>query len=78
VEANINVRIAPFNTVDDVIKHIRKVIKNDNIKIEVFDVNKMYGECDFNSEGYKKIKDTVYKNDGVTLEPEVIFKGRKQ
>ena len=24
------------------------------------------------------IKETVYKNDGVTLEPEVIFKGRKQ
>ena len=40
VEANINVRIAPFDTVDDVIKHITKVIKNDNIKIEVFDVNK--------------------------------------
>lgn len=76
VEANINVRIAPFNTVDDVIKHIRKVIKNDNIKIEVFDVNKMYGECDFNSEGYKKIKDTVYKTyDNVVVAPFIMIGG---
>ena len=32
----------------DVQKYLKKVIKNDNIKIEVTDVNKMYKECDFN------------------------------
>lgn len=76
VEANINIRVAPFNTVDEVIKHIKKVIKNDNIKIEVSDVNKMYKECDFNSEGYKKIKDTVYKTyDNVVVAPFIMLGG---
>ena len=75
VEANINVRIAPFNTVDDVIKHIKKVIKNDNIKIEVSDVNKMYKECDYNLEGYKKICDTVYKTYNNTVAAPFIMLG---
>ena len=33
VEANINVRLAPFDTVDDVLNHIKKVIKDDDIKL---------------------------------------------
>lgn len=70
VETNINVRIAPFNTIDEIVKHIRKTIKNNNIKIEVSNVNKMYKECDYNLEGYKKIRDTVYKTYGdVTVAP---------
>ncbi len=76
VEANINVRIAPFDTVDDVVKHIKKVIKNDNIKIEVSDVNKMYQECDFNSEGYNKIKNVVYQTfDNVIAAPFIMLGG---
>ena len=75
VEANINVRIAPFNTVDEVINHIKKVIKNDNIKIEVSDINKMYTECDFNLEGYKKISDTVYKTYNNTVVAPFIMLG---
>ena len=59
VEANINVRIAPFDTVDDVVKHIKKVIKDKDIIITTSDVNKMYKECDFNHDGYKIIKETV-------------------
>ena len=65
VEANINVRIAPFHTVDDVIKHIKKVLKDDSIQITTSNINKMYGECDFNSEYYNIIKDTTietYRN----------------
>ena len=76
VEANINVRVAPFNTVDDVINHIKKVIKNDNIKIEVFDINKMYNECDYNHEGYKIIRDTIYETyDNVVASPFIMLGG---
>lgn len=76
VEANINVRIAPFNDVEEVVKHIKKVINNDNIKIEVFDVNKMYKECDFNLEGYEKIKNTVYKTyENVVVAPFIMLGG---
>ena len=70
VETNINVRIAPFNTIDEVVEYIKKTIKNDNIKIEVSNVNKMYKECDYNLEGYKIIKDMVVKTYGdVTVAP---------
>ena len=59
VEANINVRIAPFDTVEDVLNHVKKVIDDDSIVITYSDVNKMYGECDFNQEGYNIIKQTT-------------------
>ena len=59
VEANINVRIAPFDTVEDVLNHVKKVIDDDSITITYSDVNKMYGECDFNQEGYEIIKQTT-------------------
>ncbi len=59
VEANINVRIAPFDTADDVINHIKKVLNDDSIKIAASDINKMYGECDFNQKGYEIIKDVT-------------------
>lgn len=75
VEANINVRIAPFNTVDEVIKHIKKVIKNDNIKIEVSDINKMYKECDFDLEAYKKVENIVYKTYNDTVAAPFIMLG---
>lgn len=59
VEANINVRVAPFDTVEDVVKHIKKVINDDQIIITTSDINKMYGECDFKQEGYNIIKETT-------------------
>lgn len=59
VEANINVRVAPFDTVDKVLTHIRKTIKDDSIEISAHNINKMYPECSFNSLGYKLIKETV-------------------
>ena len=59
VEANINVRIAPFDTVEDVLNHVKKVIDDDSITITYSDVNKMYGECDFNQKGYEIIKQTT-------------------
>ena len=59
VEANINVRIAPFNTPDEVVEHIKKVINDDSIVITTSDINKMYGECDFTLPGYEIIKETT-------------------
>lgn len=59
VEANINVRIAPFDTAEDVINHINKVIDDDSIIITASDINKMYPECDFNQKGYNIIKQTT-------------------
>ena len=76
VEANINVRIAPFDTLDDVINHVRKVINDDEIKITYSDVNKMYGESDFNSEGYKIIKETTLETfDNVVVAPFIMLGG---
>lgn len=59
VEANINVRVAPFDTVDKIVEHIRKTIKDDQIEITTSDINKMYPECSFKSVGYDLIKSTV-------------------
>ena len=59
VEANINVRVAPFDTVDKVLEHIKKTIKDDTIEISAHDINKMYPECSFKSLGYELIKETV-------------------
>ena len=76
VEVNINVRIAPFNTVDEVIKHVKKVIKNDNIKIEVSAANKMYNECDYNLEAYKLVRDVIYKTyDNIVAAPFIMLGG---
>ena len=59
VEANINVRIAPFDTAEDVVNHIKKVLNDKDIVITTSDINKMYPECDFTLNGYNIIKDTV-------------------
>ena len=59
VEANVNVRIAPFNTVDEVVNHIKKVVKDKDIKIETFNISKTYDECSFKNEGYRLIKETT-------------------
>ena len=76
VEANINVRIAPFDTLDDVINHVKKVINDDEIVITYSDVNKMYGESDFNSEGYKIIKETTLETfDNVVVAPFIMLGG---
>ena len=39
--------------------NVKKVIDDDSIVITYSDVNKMYGECDFNQEGYNIIKQTT-------------------
>ena len=76
VEAIINVRIAPYNCIDDVIKHIKKVIKDDSIKIEAFDVNKQYPECSFNSDGYNIIKEcTIETYNGCVVAPFIMLGG---
>ena len=76
VEANINVRLAPFDTVDDVINHIKKVIKDDDIKISTSNINKTYPECSFTSNGYNLIKETVIETyPDTVIAPFVMFGG---
>ena len=76
VEAWVNVRIAPYNNIDEVLKHIKKVIKDDSIKIEAFNVNKQYKECDFNSEGYEIIKDcTIETYNDTVVSPFIMLGG---
>lgn len=67
VEANVNVRIAPFNTPEQVLEHVKKVINDPEIKITGSDINKMYGECSFNSEGYQIIKETTIETYNDTI-----------
>ena len=59
VEANVNARIAPFNTIEEVEAHIRKVIKDDQIKITrgYQYINKK--ECDYMHPGYDLIKEVT-------------------
>ena len=59
VEANINIRISPFDNVDSIVEHIRKTIKDDQIVITVHDETPAFPECSFKTEGYGIIKDTV-------------------
>ena len=76
VEANINVRVAPFDTVEDVINHIKKVINDDSIVITTSDINKMYKECDFNTKGYNIIKDTTIETyPGTVVAPFIMLGG---
>ena len=59
VEANINVRVAPFNSADEVIEHIKKVIKDPLIEVTAHDVTKLYKECSTKQVGYGIIKETT-------------------
>lgn len=59
VEANVNVRLAPFNSIDEVEAHIRKVIKDDSIKISRGYQFQNTKECDYHEEGYEIIKQTT-------------------
>ena len=67
VEANVNVRIAPHNTPEEVLAHVKKVINDPEIKITGSDINKMYGECSFKSEGYEIIKETTIETYNDTI-----------
>ena len=67
VEANINVRISPFDTVDSIIAHIRKTIKDNDIIITAYDETPAFPECSYETEGYNIIKDTVIETYPTTL-----------
>lgn len=76
VEANINVRIAPFDTADDVVNHIKKVLKDDSFVITTSNINKMYSECDFKQKGYDIIKDTTIETyPGTVVAPFIMLGG---
>lgn len=76
VEANINVRVAPFNTPDEVLAYIKKIIKDDSIKLTAYNINKMYNECDYESEGYAIIKDTINDTfENVVVSPFIMLGG---
>lgn len=59
VEANVNVRLAPFNTIDEVEAHIRKVINDDSIVITRGYQFQNTKECSFLTPEYEIIKQTV-------------------
>ena len=67
VEANVNARIAPFDSIDEVEAHIRKVIKDDAIKIERGYQFQSKKECDYNHPGYDIIKETTIETYPDTL-----------
>ena len=59
VEANINVRISPFDNVDKIIAHIKKVIKDDDIMVTAVDETPAFPECSYKTEGYELVKETI-------------------
>jgi carboxypeptidase PM20D1 len=59
VEANVNVRVAPFNSADEVIAHVKKIIKDPLIEVTAHDVTKLYKECSTKQPGYEIIKETT-------------------
>ena len=67
VEANINVRISPFDNVDKIVEHIRKTIKDDDIIITPYDETPGFPECSFKTEGFEIVKDTVIETYPNTL-----------
>ena len=75
VEAVVNVRVAPFNTPDEVLTHIKKVINDKNIEVTTYNVNKMYKECDFNLPEYDIIKETIIETYNDTVVSPFIMLG---
>lgn len=67
VEANINVRISPFDNVDKIVAHIKKTIKDKDIIVTPYDETPGYPECSFNTNGYEIIKETVIETYPNTL-----------
>ena len=59
VEANINVRISPFDNVESIIAHIKKVINDKDIVVTAVDETPAFPECSFKTEGFEIIKETV-------------------
>ena len=59
VEANINVRISPFDNVESIIDHIKKVINDKDIVVTAVDETPAFPECSFKTEGFEIIKETV-------------------
>lgn len=58
-EAVVNCRISPDNTIDDVIAHFKKVIANDDIKVEVLQGYNPSTVSSVDSEGYEAIARTA-------------------
>lgn len=67
VEANINVRISPFDNVDKIVAHIKKTIKDKDIVVTPYDETPGYPECSFKTEGYEIIRETVIETYPNTL-----------
>lgn len=76
VEAGINCRLAPFDTCEDVIKHVKNVINDPDIKITYENTNKIYPECSFKQPGYQLIKDTIVETyNGTVVSPFIMLGG---
>ena len=76
VEAIVNVRVAPYNTPEEVLKHIKKVIKDKSIEVTASDINKQYPECSYNTEEYNLIKDCIIETyNGTIVAPFIMLGG---
>ena len=67
VEANINVRISPFDNVSKIVEHIKKTIKDPQITVTPYDETPGYPECSSHQEGYEIIKETIIETYPNTL-----------
>jgi carboxypeptidase PM20D1 len=59
-EAVVNFRISPDDTVDDLLKHIKKTV-GEGIKLEVIQAYEPSGVSSTDSEAYRIIKDTIHE-----------------
>ena len=76
VTANINVRVAPWNTVEEVVNHIKKTIKDDDIKVNVVTQVKIYDECSTKEAGYDLIKEvTAQTFENTVISPFIMLGG---
>ena len=62
-KAEINIRIAPFNTIDEVINHIKKVVGKD-IDVEIVNGFEASIESSYQNQHFKTIEETVLETFG--------------
>lgn len=58
-KCNLNIRIAPGDTIDTVVEHIKKVVNDDRVKIEVLMCSNPSPVASADDFGYKTVKQTM-------------------
>ena len=62
-KATVNIRVAPFNTIDEILKHIKKVVGKD-VEVEVINGFEAAIETSFKNDYFKNIETTVLETFG--------------